>query len=191
LNFSRKLRGLDSAIRTGAVRAMNKALTTAKTQLVRDLRSDTGLKTEVISPRVMAIKANAKKLTVSLNVAVKVGVPLRHFSPSPKKVKRGKRTYQGVTAKIGSQGRVLIPGAFLLDNVKGLVVVGRKKAFSGGQYVSPSGPRKPLFQLRTTAFQESAKARRDEAKAKLRNRFNDIVNHEIEFSIAQRLNQNK
>lgn len=188
--FRSKLKGLDGAIRTGAIRALNKSLTSAKSKLVKDLRTDTGLKTEDIKARVMALKASNKKLTVSLNMAVKIGVPLRRFDPRPKKVKAGKRTYEGVTVKIGQLGRQLAPGAFFMGRNSSFVI-GRKLSYTNGVYLNKAAPRKPTVQLRSSVFVDSAQRRRDEAKRYLIARFEAISQHEIEFSLKQRLSGNK
>lgn len=192
-----QLKGIDKAIIQGSVRALNRALSSAKTQLVRNLKEDTGLKTDKVNSRVFPIKANNNKLLASLNVAVKFGVPLRQFSPKQKTVRvkhstGGRaRAHYGVTVKLGKQNRQLVPGAFLLDNKAGLIVVGRKGAFRGPNYdyVNRRAARKPLVQLRTTIFQDSAHARKAEATKYMQQVFDKNINHEIEFAISKKFSK--
>ncbi len=191
-SIASQLRGLDAAVKTGSIRALNKALATAKSKAIRELRDDTGLKTEVVKRRVRDFKADSKKMKVSVNIAVKVGVSLRHFNPKAKKVRvkhkgQGKaRVHQGVTVKIGVQSRELAPGAFFLDNKAGQIVVGRKGAYEKGVYSNPTAPRLPLAQLRSNVFLDASKQRQDGVRRELQDRFDKVVSHEVEFAVAQR-----
>ncbi len=194
-SIQRQLRGMDKAVRTGTVRALNKALASTKSKVIKELRSETGLKTEVIKTRVMGLKANADKMTVSVNIATKVGVALRHFSPSQKKVRVKHRTggkarlHYGVSIRLGTQGRVLAPGAFFIG--KNGIVVGRKAAYTSGSYTTNITPRKPLIQLRTNVFLDSARGMKDTNSKYLGDRFNTVVTHEINYAVSQRFSSNK
>jgi hypothetical protein len=194
--FRKAFRGIDTAIKSGTSRALNRALTSAKTKLVRALREETGLNTEVISTRTMSLKSQTNRLGVSLNIATKFGVPLSKFSPTLKRVqaqyKDGSvRARTGVTAKIGKGARQLVPGAFALDNKRGLVIVGRKAAYdSSGRYVD-SRVQGKLTALKSNVFSESAKRNQPDVKKHLSDTFDKIVAHEINFAIQKKFDSNK
>jgi hypothetical protein len=194
--FRKALNGVDTAIKTGTARALNRALSTAKSQMVKKLREDTGLKTDVINTRTLAVKANVNHLSAILKIAVKFGIALSKFGPSARKViakysDGTKRARQGVTAKIGKQARQLVPGAFLLDNKRGLAVVGRKAAYDeNGQYVDSKTQGK-LVNLKTTIFTEAAVRNQAEVQKVMNQAFIDRVDHEIDYAIQQKLDSNR
>lgn len=190
--FRKAFKGVDQAIKVGTSRALNRALASTKTKYVRALREDTSLKTEVITSRTRFKKAKANDLSVIMAIAIKFGIALSKFNPSLRSVSKNKRKYQGVTAKVGTAGRQLIPGAFALDTSNGLVVVGRKGAFDEkGQYVHPSAPDHPIATLKSNVFTESAKAHESENKKAIVDTFDSIVGAAIDFAIQQKFNDNK
>jgi hypothetical protein len=190
--FKKAFKGIDGAIKQGSARALNRALSATKTKMVRALREDTGLKTEVIKTRTWGKKAKVDYLDITLGIAIKFAIALSKFSPAAKRVKsitRGLR--QGVTAKVGKGGRQLVPGAFTLDNSKGLAVVGRKAAYSAtGEYVN-SSTQSTLKSIKTEVFTDSAKANEADAKAYMRDTFEKIVAHEIDYAIQSKFSENK
>lgn len=194
--FKKAFKGIDSAIKQGTARALNRALSSSKTKMVRALRQDTGLKTEIISSRIRTKKAKSDSLAVIMGIAIKIGVAISKFGPSIKKVKAlysdgSKRSRKGVTAKIGKQSRQLVPGAFVLDNKSGMVVVGRKAAFNEqGEYVD-SKTQSKLTTLRTKIFTEAAQANETDIKKNLTDVFNDIVSHEIDYAVGAKFSENK
>jgi hypothetical protein len=187
--FKKALKDIDKAVQRGASRALNKAIKQTKTQVVRTLRSETSLKTEDINIRVRTVKSKPTILGVVLGIATKFGIPLRKFNPKEKKIKTSAGIRQGVTAKIGNAGRALVPGAFIM-NVRGHeLVAGRKQAYTKGSYINPTAPRLPTVQLKTDIFIDTAKANQSNWSKYLRDTFNRIVNHEIDFSLQQTLNK--
>lgn len=191
MSIKSQLKGLDKAVQTGVTRALNKSLATGRTQLVRSLRESTGLKTEDINKRILSKQAKADKFKVSLYIAIKRGIPLRKFSPIIKAIRVGSKKFYGITAKIGRAGRALIEGAFALDNSYGIVVVGRKKAFTNGVYSRGSTARKPLFELKSNIFIEEAKHATPDAQKKIEDNFDKIVSSEIEYAVQSKFNSNK
>ncbi len=200
--FKKAFKGIDSAIKQGTARALNRALSSAKTKMVRALREDTSLTTEVIKTRTRGRKAAQNRLGISLGIAVKFGVALTKFTPKEKKVrvKRGGKgkaqLYRGITAKIGKGPRQLVPGAFGMDTKSKFIVAGRKQAFTDtnrghGVYSNRTAPRKPTVQLKTTVFVDAAKANEAAVKADMKDTFNRIVAHEIDYAIAKQFKSNK
>lgn len=186
--FKKAFRGIDSAIKQGTARALNRALSSAKTKMVRALREETGLTNKVVNRRVLETKANQAKLRARLGIAIKVGIPLSEFSPKLKTsrvVHKGNRRatkHYGVSVKIGKQGRQLVPGGFLVsgrNSGKSLVLARKGKA-----------PR-PTVVLRTMLFTETAKAARAEAQRHMANTFNKDVSGYIDYEIKKRFTQNK
>src|SRR5688572_16620255 len=114
-SFKSALKDIDKAVQRGASRALNKAIAQTKTQVVRQLREDTGLKTEDVKARVRTIKSKPGILGVVLGIATKFGIGLRKFSPKQKAVKTHLGKRYGVTAKVGQASRQLVPNAFIMN----------------------------------------------------------------------------
>jgi hypothetical protein len=180
-NFKKAFRGIDSAIQQGTARALNRALSSTKTKVTRQLREETALKTDIITARLRAKKAKANQLGAILAIAVKFDVPLTKFSPKAKSVKVGKRRYDGVTVKVGKQPRQLAPKAFFLQgkSVDGVVIARKGEA------------KNPLIQPKSDAFRKSAQAAQEPATKHMADTFEKNVGHEIEFAVSRKFKQNK
>jgi hypothetical protein len=198
--FKKAFKGIDQAIKQGTARALNRALATTKTRTVRALREGTGLSTDVVKTRTRAKKAKGADLSVILGIAVKFQIALSKFSPKEKTVrvkpkgKRGKATpYVGVTAKVGTQGRQLVPGGFLLQGSTIKAVIARKGAFdSSGNYIpGSSAPRYPLVELKSNVFTEVAKQQELPMKKVLMDTFDSIVSHEIDYAMQSKFDGNR
>jgi len=187
--FKNALKGVDKAIKVGTQRALNRALSQSKTKMVRSLREDTGLKTDVVKSRTRAKKARGNSLDVILRIAIQFAISLSKFGPKAKKVRAQykdgtKRARTGATAKIGRAPRQLVPGAFILKRGDG-VAVGRADAYNAqGEYVDSTTQGK-LVNLKTKAFTESAKANEAPVTKLMMDTFNRIVGHEIDFAIQK------
>jgi hypothetical protein len=185
--FKKAFRGIDAAIKQGTARALNRALSSTKTRAVRQLREETGLKTDVIAERMRARKATQKRLDAIIAIATKVGVALSRFSPKAKNVRvvpKGgltKRTYEGVTVKIGKQPRQLAPGAFFLKGKRTDGVVIQRKGLS----------KYPTFLPRVPIYGEVAAAHREENARHMRDTFEKNVAHEIDYAIQRKFSSNK
>lgn len=185
--FKKAFKGIDSAIKQGTARALNRALSSTKTKVVRHLREETGLKTDVVKTRTRSRKAKAERLDAILGIAVKYDVALTKFSPKEKivrKVPKGgtrKRAYKGATVKVGKGARQLAPGAFLMQGktVDGVVIQRKGEA------------RNPLKAPKTKVFTEAAKAIDKPAQQHMRDTFDKIVAHEINYSVQRKFTQNK
>lgn len=182
--IAKKLK-LDKPIQRGIVRAANKALSKTKTTFVKDLKAATGLKTGTINDRIRVAKARFKDLNGSINLATKVGVQIGEFAPRSKKVDIGSKTYYGVTAKIAGS-REFIPGGFLRAVASGKeIVMARRATISGGAYRNVKGAKYPTTLLRTSVLRDIAQKNIELYKREMRNEYNRIVNHEVEFSLQQ------
>jgi Prophage minor tail protein Z (GPZ) len=196
-------RSINGAVKSGSLKAVNKAITATRNKIYKDLRIDTGLSKASLDKRVLTLKANAKKLNASVNIAVKFGVQIAEFKPKEKAVKRDgikvegrkgrpkKRTYYGVTAKIGNQPRQLVPGGFLrtVKNGKELVLARKATISSDGSYTPAKTAPYPTVSLKTDILQVSAEARQQENMSYLRNVYDDNVKIEIEKQLEIRLNK--
>lgn len=197
--FRKAFKGIDNAIKQGTARALNRALSSTKTRVVRSLREDTGLKTSDITARTRSRKAAQNRLGVILAIAVKFGIALSKFSPLEKTVRVNRKgfsgkgiPYLGVSVKIGGKARQLYPGAFFLRGKTGEAVIGRKEAFdSKGQNYTGRGSKYPTVKLKTDIFQESAKKNEASMKQYLVDTFDKNVTHEIEYAISSKLSSNK
>lgn len=194
--FKKALNGVDSAIKQGTARALNRALSSTKTKVVRQLRQDTGLKKDVVSTRTRFRKAKIDSLDVVIGIATKFGIPLRQFAAKAKNVRSAMGRRIGATTKIGRQNRQLVPGGFLMNVGATTIVAGRTKAFSGlgsgeGTYTDSKAARAPTTQLKTRAFSESAKDLQGPSEKHLKDTFERIVAHEIEYSVSRKLKQSK
>jgi hypothetical protein len=185
--FKKAFRGIDAAIKQGTARALNRALSSTKTKVVRQLREETGLKTDIITERMRARKANQSRLDAIIAIATKVGVALGRFNARPKTVRvapRGapkKRSYEGVSVKIGKQPRQLAPGAFFLKGKRTDGVVIQRKGLS----------KYPTFLPRVPIYGEVAAAHREENARHMRDTFEKNVAHEIDYAIQRKFSSNK
>lgn len=184
--FKKALKGIDQAIKQATARALNRALSSARTKITRDIASETGLPNKVIKTRMLETKARKDKLRARLGIATKVGVSLSEFKPRVKPVKvvhvghSRPTTHYGVTVKLGNRGRDLVPGGFLSKgrgSGKQLVLARKGKA------------RRPTVALRTMLFTDVAKAKQSEAQRHMLNQFNKDVAGYIDFEIKKKLSQ--
>lgn len=181
-------KGVGNAIKTGQKRALNRAASSTRTFISRDVRSQVGLKSKDINKRVRLNRTDSgfnKKFSFrsSVGIATKTGHPLRLFSPKAKKVRLKKgtafgNTRIGVTAKI-RKSREFIPTAFLM-NVRGNQIVAARK---GKQ-------RKPTVELRTKAFIEAVMNGVKKYRTFMTNEYRRIVGREVTFAVSKRLGSN-
>lgn len=179
------IKGIDKAVQVGTARALNRALDNVRTKLAKDLRQDTGLKSERIKRRLLTRKASPEKLRSAINVAIKVGIALREFDPKEKIVRRNKRAYNGITVKIGRAPRQLVPGAFPLVGKTGEAVLIRKLSYTKAGYTRPDAPKYPLAQPRYD-IGPAAKGRARFAMKDFQEAFDKRVSHEIQFALKKR-----
>jgi hypothetical protein len=186
--FKKAFAGIDKAIKTGTTRALNRALSSASTELVKNLGSETGLKASVIKTRVLQIKAKAGKPSVQIAIATKVGVSLAEFSPLPKIVNVVHAGHTMPTRHIGATvriagSRVLVPGGFLWNAPSGkTLVLGRKDL---------NDNRSKLTTLRTKYFSQVAERLRPAAETKLLANFNEQIGAQLDYAIQSRFDANK
>lgn len=194
--ISKVAKQIAKATITGSKRALNKAASKATTQMIRSLRTDTGLPTDRLKARVRAYKATDVKLMSSVNVATKRGVNLSDEAFKPKEVKlrvqpkngkrskRGKvkaRTYFGVSVKIGKDPRGLVPGGFLrsVSSKKDLVL--KRK-----------GERKyPTEALKSDVVNRKAEARAKEIQDLLFKSFTERLDAEIAYALESKFGDEK
>jgi hypothetical protein len=181
-------RAINSAVKSGSIRALNKALTKTKNKLVKDLKDDTGLKSETLSKRILLIKARSKNLKGSINIATKIDVQLSAFSPKEKGVKvpgkrkpgtKGRpksRTYIGVTVKMGKSARQLVPGGFLRTVRSGKEII----------LTRTNDTRYPVKAMKSDVLKQSAKARQNEAIQYLQKEFAATNKIEIDAALAKK-----
>lgn len=185
--FVKAVKGIDQAIKLGTSRALNRALSSTKTQLVRDLSDDTGMKNASIKARVREVKATVKSLNVIIALAVKIGVSLAEFSPSIRKIKvvhQGNTkatTHYGVSVRIGGTTRDIVPGAWLAYGKSGKKLVLARKGKD----------KYPTQALRTDVFKDAAKTRQVQATKQLADKFSNEVASQIDFAIQQKFNSDK
>jgi hypothetical protein len=188
--FKGALKGVDKALKNAQSRALNRALSQAQTKLSKQLREETGLKTDTVKSRIRAKKSKVNSLSVVIGIATKFGIAVNKFSNSTRRVlaryKDGsKRARTGVSARIGKTPRSILPGAFQL-NGKGNAIVGRKLAYdSDGKYINSTIQGK-LTTIRTKIFSDVAKQSQASITTFLRKTFLDRINHEIEFALKNK-----
>ncbi len=172
-------RAVQNAIFGGTVRAINKAAAKTFTKVKRDLREDTGLTNKVIEKRVLVSKANKNKITASVNVATQFDVQLSEFSPKEKKVSVNRRTYYGVTVKVGTEGRQIVPGGFL------------RTVNSGKQLIlsRTSNSRYPIQALKSDIVKVSALARQEENSAYMRTEFDRLLDTQVTYELDKYINK--
>lgn len=184
--FKKAFIGIGSAIQQGTVRALNRALSSTKTELVKNLGADTGLKAALIKTRVLDIKANKNKFSVQLAIATKVGVSLAEFSPREKVVNvvhpghTLPTRHVGVTVAVGGN-RDLVPGGFLWTAPSGKQLVLARK----------STTKYPVVTLRSNAFTDAAQARVAETESTLRSNFEDQVVAQVEYAVQAKFDSDK
>jgi len=196
--FRKALRGVDSAIKQGTARALNRASSSARTKIARVMREETGLKTEHVKARMRGSRAKVDSLGVVIGLAVKFGVAINRLGAKTKRVLARypdgtKRARTGVTVKVGRQARELAPGAFAIERPGGVAVVGRQSQFSGdlAKTYRQSPIQGSLVKLKSDVFREQAEANQKSFTTHLHETFNRIVGHEIEFAVAKKFKENK
>jgi hypothetical protein len=183
-DFKSALKGVDQALKNAGIRAMNRSLTTARTKLSRDIKTETGLPIKRINRRISERKARYDRLKASLSIGIKTGISLSEFKPLVKNVKvvhKGNRkptTHYGVSVKIGSQGRTLVPGGFLaLGKASGKLLVLARKGMA----------RRPTVALRTKLFTDAVMKLYKNAEQTLAETFKKNIGNEIKFYLAKTL----
>lgn len=203
-------RTVNSAVKKGSIRALNRAGTSARAEMARLLRQDTGLKKKDIDPRVA--KMRATKTTSSTGsykatvlILTKMGIPLDKFKPRRKTVtipgirkpgQRGRpksRKRVGVTVKLPGQSRELIPGAFYQQVGNGYeMVLARKDALdASGKYTGKKTERYKTVRLRAKVVLPSAKAHAPKVLKHMKEVFDKNISHEIDFAVKQKLSSDE
>lgn len=186
-DFSKTASDIAKAINLGTKRALNRAAAKANTQMSQKIRDDSGLASAFIKKRLRVYKATNAKMMSSVNVATKQGVHLSEFKPKvvavrvvPKNAtisKRGRakpKTYYGVTVKIGTQPRGLVPGGFLRTVASGKTLVLARKGDK--PY--------PTVALKTDVIERSALANSDAVAKAMSDSFNDQLQSQIDYALA-------
>ena len=101
--FNNFINKVSKAKTVATYRALNRSIAVSNTAFKRLIARETGLKNKRISNRFKVRKANSKSLFAYVSFGTKIGIDLSEFKPKLKKIKKNKRTYQGVTVKIGSE----------------------------------------------------------------------------------------
>lgn len=139
--FQRITNTLDKAKKVATFRALNRAAAMTKTQMLRDIRKDSGLTAAQISKRIYTRKASSKSLSSFVSFGVKYGVSLSEFKPKEKIVRIGKgkkaRKYRGVSVKL-PEGRVTVPHAFMWKSPAGKNLVLARKGSARNPLYSPT-----------------------------------------------------
>lgn len=179
--FKKAFKGIDSAIQQGTARALNRALSSTKAQISKTIRNEVGLTNKQIAARIREIKAGSKSLAVKLAIATKVGISLTEFKPQVKAVNvvhagnRKATKHYGVTVKLGTAGRLLVPGGFLATVKSGKQLVLSRKG--KGRY--------PTVALRTTLFSDVVTREQTATQKYLLDTFNELVGDYIEYEIGK------
>lgn len=158
--FARKMA---KAVKNGQVGALRKALRKARQKMISDYGKDTSLASKAIRKRVKIIPPKKGVGLGSINVAIAFGVPLGEFKPIVKMVKGAKRLYEGVTVRMGTLGRAIVPKAWLWTARSGKQIVLQRDKDS----------RYPISTPKSDLLKESAKRRQEEHKAYLAQAFKD------------------
>lgn len=105
------LRGYHGKVTKAAVNALNKAIKTGESAMVRDIAADTGLQAKAVRKSMSLSKANYERLSAAFGGKLK-RVPLVYFGPARgPEPSRGKG--RGVSYKLLGQGRSRAPHAFI------------------------------------------------------------------------------
>jgi hypothetical protein len=184
MSIARKLRGVDKALKSATNRALNRAVSSARSKLMQGLRAGTGLPTKDLKSRVKMLRASSKRQDVALLVGTKVGIPLRKFRAKAKSMRvthrnrKGRTKHYGATVKIGQGGRQLAPEGFLMNTPSGTPVVAKRKV--------QSDPRSKTAELRTKVFAEVAEATKGDVAKHMQDTFEKNVSHEIEYALKKK-----
>lgn len=202
-SLGKAMRRINSAVKTGTIRAMNRAADSARSQMAKTIRDETGLPLKRVNTRVGTTKANSKRFFSSVNVATKVGIPLDEFKPKISKIRlpakpvsgrRGRprqRVFHGVTVKIGGAPRELVSGGFLTKVKNGkTLVLARKRAISSGSYDNQAGgtkarDRRPTTRLRQNVILKAAQANAQMVKKQMQSVFEKNIGREIDFASSR------
>ncbi len=180
-SIQKAMKGVDNAILLGTKRAMNRSASSTRTFINKSIRQETGLKSEYVTRRLLLNRTqtgNNKPYSFRANVAIamKAILPLRLFSPKPKRVRTPKGDRAGVTVKIGKQGRSVVTGAFLMTLKNGVQLVTERKGIE----------RTPTKQVFTLLWQETVQRNFVSFNKFASNTFKNIVGREIDNAINQR-----
>lgn len=184
-------KGVNRGILTGTKRALSRASMSTRTFIRKELRKSVGVEAKRINNRVLVNKPEKgllgrHSLKTSVAVATKRFMPMRYFKPKQRVVKtsmvgvKKKVKRYGVTVKIGRGRREIVPGAFIMDMPKGMIVAKRK-----GKAAYPT---RELF---TKVLQESVADRGSEFTKNLQQNFEKKVQAEIDFAVQRELNKYK
>ncbi|MDX9731562.1 MAG: phage tail protein [Bdellovibrionales bacterium] len=175
--FTRITAKIGKAKTVATYRALNKAAARTKTRLTRTVSKASGLKSSIVSKRIMTKRASANSLRAFVSFGVKYGVPLDEMKPKEKTVKigRGKkaRSYRGVTVKL-PEGRVLVPRAFLWSAPSGKSLIVQRKGSA----------RRPL-QRPTFSLRELVKSHERTMSAFMRDEFNRSFDDQFEYELQK------
>lgn len=183
-NLTEATKDVDNAVKTGVKRALNRTLSSTKTYISKQIRSEIGLKSKDVNARLKLNKPQTgfkKKHSFSANVSIAMMayLPMRVFSPRAKKLKTKKGPRVGVTVKIGKLGRFLVPNAFLM--MKGIAIVAMRIGKK----------RYPTKQVFTEVWQETVTTQYGSYRRYAQETFNKIVGHQIQYALDTRTSKNK
>jgi hypothetical protein len=201
-------RAIQKSILSANKNALSKAVTSTKNKTIADLKTDTGLRSELIKNRVMELKPTKDKFKGSVWIATKNRVQLSEFKPSEKKLKTEvvnaygtqgrikkpfKRTHYGATIKIGKQPRTFIAGAFVRKGKSSgkLLVLGHKVTMDrNNTYTRSTGVHRKQGWSRTpmsTAFIDAARARKKELAQHLLKTFKMLHDEDLAKTLGKNL----
>jgi hypothetical protein len=136
-----------SAIRSAAARAINRAATTTRAEVARKIKDDLGLNIGVIKAAIDLDTASARDdlstMKATLTASGK-GVPLYQFSPLDRRVNTPRGQRMGVTVRVKGQ-RKLVAHAFIAETRGGHV----------GIFVRKGRGRFPVKELYSTTVAEA------------------------------------
>ncbi len=120
-------RKINTALDRANARALNRAADSGKVEAVRLISADLGLTSKVIRNRIRTGRAKIGTDAAVVSFGIKARFFLDDFSATIKNVKTKQGIRQAVSVKVGTGGRVRVPGLFPI-----LVTGSRSKAKSDG-----------------------------------------------------------
>jgi hypothetical protein len=177
-----RLRQLRERAPEAIVRALNRAIDSAKVAAAREVAGDMGLPVSRVRDQIIVRRAARGHASASLRASAE-RIPLYHFKASPKEPpSRGRG--RGVTARVKGT-RVLYRGAFVARMRSGHVGVFRR--LGAGERRSPGGWGKnlPIVQLRGPSIWKVFREHRAVALARGREQLVKNLRSELRFALRR------